>query len=328
MRVFVTGGTGLLGNTVLRQLGRTHETLALVRSDPDERVFQGIDTEFVRGDLNSEDVIDEAVSRSDAVINAAGLIHLGWKKMEQSMRVNRDGTRIVAEACLKHRKRLVHVGTVNVMAIGSRKSPSNEETELDANGGQVPCTYVLSKRAGCDEVRRLSQQGLSAVLVHPGFMMGPWDWKPSSGRMLLEVAGFWKMMSPWGGNSLCDSRDVANATIAALEKGGDDARDFILAGANWRYKKLWGELAKRVGKLGPIAPAGPLVRWAAGAIGDLKAKVTGNETDLNSASVQMSNRFNFYDSSRAKCELDYENRPSEDTLDEACGWIIDHHLNR
>ena len=32
------------------------------------------------------------------------------------------------------------------------------------------------------------ESGLLAVILNPGFMLGPWDWKPSSGRMLLQVA--------------------------------------------------------------------------------------------------------------------------------------------
>ena len=46
MRIFVTGGTGLLGNTILRQLTETDdETVTLVRSTPEPTVFDGIRTE-------------------------------------------------------------------------------------------------------------------------------------------------------------------------------------------------------------------------------------------------------------------------------------------
>ena len=210
MRIFVTGGTGLLGNNVLRQLDEAgHQLISLVRGEPDEKVFGGIRTEFARGGLNDIDVIDQSVQGCDAVIHSAGLIHPGWCRMEESMRVNRDGTRVVGEACLKHDAKLVHVGTVNTLGLGDRDHAADEETPLDNAGGQIPSAYVLSKKAGCEEVRKLVAKGLRAVLVHPGFMCGPWDWKPSSGRMMLEIARKWAPVCPSGGCSVCDPRDVA-----------------------------------------------------------------------------------------------------------------------
>ena len=61
MQIFVTGGTGLLGNTILRQLSdRGHRSIALVRTDPAAAVFEGLDTQRVRGDLFDAAVIENA----------------------------------------------------------------------------------------------------------------------------------------------------------------------------------------------------------------------------------------------------------------------------
>ncbi len=327
MRILVTGGTGLLGNNILRKLNDVgHQTVSLVRGEPDPEVFSGIETELVRGDLCEVNVIDAAVQACDAVIHSAAALHIGWTRLEESMRVNRDGTRIVAEACLKHDRKLVHVGTVNTLAVGSRDKPADEETPLDNEGGQVPCSYVVSKRAGCDEVRRLVTQGLRAVIVHPGYLIGPWDWKPSSGRMMLELSRGWKPLCPTGGCSICDPRDVAAGTIAAMEKGGDSARDYILAGENWTYKKLWTEMAVRMGKRPPLMKVGPLVRWLAGRSGDVVGAMIGREGDLNSAAVKISSDFHWYDSSRARAELGYQTRDPMESLDALEKWIREHHF--
>jgi hypothetical protein len=39
-------------------------------------------------------------------------------------------------------------------------------------------------------------RGLDAVIVNPVYMIGPWDWKPSSGRMLLEVGAGKGLFAP------------------------------------------------------------------------------------------------------------------------------------
>ncbi|MFK8110591.1 MAG: NAD-dependent epimerase/dehydratase family protein [Rubripirellula sp.] len=325
MRIFVTGGTGLLGNTILRQLSGHHQLLSLVRGEPATEVFDGIDTDFVSGDLSDGNVIDAAVAECDAVIHSAGLIHIGWQRMAESMQVNCDGTRVVARACLEHQRKLVHVGTVNALAIGTKQGPSNEETPQDHAGGQIPCSYVVSKRAGVQEVLDLVKQGLRAVIVHPGFMLGPWDWKPSSGRMMLEVGRGWKPIAPSGGCCVCDSRDVAAGTIAALEAEVENGREFILGGENWKYVDLWAEMAKRMGTRPPLMPAGPAQRWIGAIAGDLWTKIAG-EGDLNSAGVKMSSIYHWHDSSRAIAELGYQHRDAQESLDDCAKWIKKHHL--
>jgi dihydroflavonol-4-reductase len=325
MRIFVTGGTGLLGNTILRQLSESgHELLSLVRGRPNPMVFDGIQTDFVTGDLLDQDVIFDAVSRCDAVIHSAGLIHLGWKRLDESMQVNHDGTRVVVEACLKHDRKLVHVGTSNALAIGSRGAPADETMSLDNAGGQVPCSYVNSKRAGVDEVQRGVERGLNAVIVHPGFMLGPWDWKPSSGRMIVEVGRRWRPIAPSGGCSVCDSRDVAAATIAAMNAEVQSGRQYLLTGENWRYVDLWIEMAKRMGTRVPILAAGPLQRWIGATAGDFLSMVRA-ETDFNSAGVKMSSQYHWYDCSRARSELGYQTRDVQESLDDAVAWIKTPH---
>ena len=326
MRIFVTGGTGLLGNNILRQLsGAGHECTALIRQDPDPRIFAGVDAKFVTGDLRNESTIDHAIANCDAVIHSAGLIHLGWKEMDESMAVNRDGTRLIADACLRHECKLVHVGTVNTIAIASPDTVSDETTPISFAGGQVRCSYVLSKRAGVEEVKSAVKRGLRANIVHPAFMLGPNDWKPSSGRMVLEVGKTWRPACPRGVNSVCDVRDVAAATVQATILELENGREYVLAGHNLSYKELWGEIASRTGVRGPLFRAGPAQLWAAGKFGDLKASITGNETELNSAAITMANQIHAYDSSRAITELNYRIRPLTEIFDDAVAWLREHH---
>ncbi|MFG0290151.1 MAG: NAD-dependent epimerase/dehydratase family protein [Rhodopirellula sp. JB044] len=322
MRVFVTGGSGLLGNTILRHLSGAQHTLTyMVRSGTGGEIFEGIDAEPIHGDLHDQACLERATKSADVVIHSAGLIHLGWQRMEESMKVNAEGTRNVVQACLNNDSKLLHVGTVNTLAVGSREQPADETTPLDHAGGQVPCSYVISKRAGVDEVVNGIQEGLRAVLLHPGFMLGPWDWKPSSGRMMLEVGRAWKPIAPRGGCSVCDSRDVADAIIAAIDADVPNGRSYVLAGHNETYYRLWSEMGRRFGRAKPIMPAGPLQRIIGAKGGDLLTKITGNEPDINSAGVAMSSQYHWYDSSRAVAELNYRIRPMHETLDDAADWI-------
>jgi dihydroflavonol-4-reductase len=322
MRIFVTGGTGLLGNTILRQLTQAkHSITALVRQTPEAQVFEGIRCEFISGDLDDSTSLDHAIQNCDAVIHSAGLIHLGWKRLEESMRVNRDSATTIADLCLRHHKKLVYVGTLNAMAIAALGCIPDEDTARYANGGQIPSSYVVSKQAGVDAVLQRVPRGLDAVIVHPGFMLGPWDWKPSSGRMMVEVGKAWRPVAPAGGCSLCDVRDVAAATIEATLRDLPSGRQYILAGHNWTYLQLWTEMARRYNRRPPLAKVGPIPQRIAGMIGDGISRLTKNESDLNSAAIKMSSQFHWGNSQRAMDELDYHIRPAVETLDDAARWL-------
>lgn len=337
MKVFLTGGTGLLGNNIARQLSdRGDHVVALVRDQPADEVFAGVDVEFVRGDLTATDAIDQAIERCDAVIHSAALIHIGWEMMGESMRANRDGTEVIAQAARRHGKPMVHIGTVNTLAMppqrmfGSGAGGSfllaDERTPMTTETMQVPCAYVLSKRASVEVVQQQIAQGLDARFVHPGFMLGPWDWKPSSGRMMLELGRrTYVPACPTGGCSVCDVRDVAAGTLAALDRG-QTGRHYILAGENWTYRKLWHEMARRMGRPAPLLPIGPLIRACATAYGNVSRSFTGVETDINSAALKISSQMLWFDSSRARAELGYSNRDLSKTLDDAAQWIRDRFI--
>jgi dihydroflavonol-4-reductase len=81
------------------------------------------------------------------------------------------------------------------------------------------CPYVVTKREAERAVLAEVEHGLDAVIVNPVYMIGPWDWKPSSGRMLLEVGAGKGLFAPPGANDFVDVRDVAAGILAAAERG-------------------------------------------------------------------------------------------------------------
>jgi dihydroflavonol-4-reductase len=314
----VTGATGLLGNNIVRQLHEQgHRVRVLVRAAPPIASLADLDVEIVTGDVTDANAVQRAARGVRYVIHAAGDLHIGQLHLERQRRVNVHGTANVAQAARLFGARLVHVSSVDALPASHDGTPVNEETRGQPKDHN---TYVQTKREADEAVDQEQQQGLDAVIVHPGFMLGPWDWKPSSGRMLLSVARHWKPAAPTGGMSGCDVREVARATLTAATRA-PAGRHYILAGENLSYLAAWKLFARVAGRPGPLIPAGPLVRIVAGRSGDLWGRLTGNEPDVNSAMIRMSRLQHYYSSQRAVDELDYRIAPFEDAVRTAWRWF-------
>ena len=226
----------------------------------------------------------------------------------------------MAAAALEAKARLLHVSSVDALGVGSRDAPADEDSPRQ---GKIPCTYVVTKQEAEAVVRSYIDRGLDAVIVNPGFMLGPWDWKPSSGRMLLEVATRFTPFAPTGGLTSCDVRDVVDGLLAACEKA-PTGRQYILAGENLTYQQIWNLFAEVSGGSKPWFRAGPLLRFLGGYGGDLWGRMTGREPDLNSAGVRVTCQFHYYSSARAAAELGYRPRPFRQSVADAWAWFVEH----
>lgn len=315
----ITGGTGLVGNNLVRLLlQRGLRVRTLVRGNAAGRALEGLPVETVVGDVTDAGAVRRAVDGARTVIHSAAMVHVGWRGLDTMRRVNVDGTRIVAAAARAAGARLVQVSSVNALGLTGDGSPADEDTPF---GNTVECPYVVTKREAERVVLDEIDRGLDAVIVNPVFMLGPWDWKPSSGRMLLEVAAGKGLFAPPGGNDFVDVRDVAAGIIAALEKGRTGRR-YILGGHGLSYLDAWRVMARVTGRMQPLGLAPrPFVRLA-GWVGDLAAVFRRREGDVNSAATTMSMLDHNFSCRRATDELGYSFRPIDDTVQDAWDWFV------
>ena len=264
--------------------------------------------------------LQEACQGVEAVVHSAARVHIGWSDLAEQRAVNVEGARNVARAAREAQAKLAHVSTVDALGVGQPGQPADEETPRE---GKTPCSYVISKREAEEAVLEEVQQGLHAVILNPGFMLGPWDWKPSSGKMLIEVAKRFTPMAPTGGMTLCDVRDVAAGILAALEKGRVGER-YILGGHPISYLDAWKLFAQVSGGSAPWFRMGPLIRVAAGGAGDLWGKLSGREPQVNSAAIGMSSLYHYYSSRKAETELGYHCREAEQSVRDAWRWFVEN----
>ncbi len=319
----VTGGTGLVGNNVVRRFleqGRRVRVLVRPRRGGTDRSLEGLAVDQVFGRLEDEASLQQAVDGTSLVIHSAAVVHCGWRHRDEMHHVNVEGTARLARAARRAGARFVHVSSVDALGLRADGVPGDEETPP---GGMVECPYVVTKRAAEAAVLAEVARGLDAVIVNPVYMIGPWDWKPSSGRMLLEVGSGKGLLAPPGANDFVDVRDVV-AGIESAAARGQTGRRYILGGHSLTYLEAWRIFAEVTGRRPPLGNAPPLAVRTAGWFGDLAAAVLRREPPVNSAAAGMSMLRHNFSCQRAVTELGYRFRPFPETVADAWVWFCEH----
>lgn len=322
MPILVTGATGFVGNNVTRLLlDQGRHVRVLVRQDADARPLEGLAVERVLGDIRDPEAVERACSGVSAVIHAAAYLHIGHRRYAYQREINVGGTRNVIEAVRHAQARLLYISSVDALGVRRDGQPADEQTP---RVGNTPCGYVRTKQEAERLVLTAIDEGLDAVVLNPGFMLGPWDWKPSSGRMFLEVVQKQPIFAPHGGASVCDVEDVAKGIVTALDRARTGSQ-YILAGYNLTYYEIWKRMARLAGSRAPFLRVGYIIPLVAGIAGDLMGMLAGSEGTLNSMVTRMSGLEHFYSSARAQAELGYENRSLDETFQRAFDWLVERH---
>ena len=317
----VTGATGLVGNNVVRALlGCGEAVRVLVRRESTTRPLTDLDVELRYGDTRDEDAVCRAAEGVSLIIHSAAIVKIGSKELERFRAINVEGTRHVASVAEAAQIRMVHVSSTDAVGIKSLQEPADEETPFDTS---ITTPYIVTKYEAEQLVLDRITRGLDAVIVNPSFMLGPWDWKPSSGQMLLEVARGRSWLAPRGYFSVADARDVAQGILAAAERG-QCGRRYILAGRTMSYLDAWRLFAEVTGGRRPWGKLGPVGAKAVGWAGDLYGIMTGEQPGFNSGVLRITNYPRNYTSARAQAELGYHTRPVRQTVEDAWSWFQRH----
>lgn len=331
MRVLVTGATGFIGANLVRLLlERGFEVRILRRATSSNRALEGLKVERVTGELADMETMSTAVRDCRRVFHLAGAYETGPDAYERMYQCHVTGTRVLCQAALQHGvERIVICSSSVTLPFGPRSSPASEDDPDPFAATGIPYraelrAYYEAKRSQENVARGFVAQGLDVVLVHPDFVLGPWDVKPSSGKIILQVARApWIPFYPPGGKSFISSRDCAMGHLLAMEKGRTGV-SYLLGDHNLTFQEALTTIAQVAGRPPPRWPlptlalkaAGRAERWA----GQYIPAITQTSAYLESLFLER-----YRSPARARRELGLGSTPFETIVEDAYRWFRDTH---
>ena len=319
--ILVTGGTGFVGNHVVRRLCEAHHRVKVfARKTSPMKTVQGLPVEVCIGDLLDRASLDRAVQGCTAVFHVAADYRLWAPDPRELFRNNVEGTENVMAAAKKSGvQRIVYTSTVGTMAFSKDGKLATEEAFPVPSA--LTGAYKQSKFLAEQVAFRYASDGLPVVIVNPSAPVGEGDFKPTdTGKIILNFLN--RRLPAWIDTGLCltDIRDVAQGHLLAWQKGRPGQR-YILGGTNMSFKDIMDTLAHLTGLAPPLIRLPHFIALAAGFVDSTLSRFTKNPPRIPLDGVRMARYKMYVSSEKAERELGYRHGPIEPALERAIRWF-------
>ena len=320
----VSGAGGFIGSAVVRKLladGRRVRVLlepsASTRNLDDLPASQ---IERVTVDVCDYDGMARALDGVGAYYHLAAVYKLWLPDPSLIYRVNIEGTTTsLLAAGAAGVPKIVYTSSIAAVGIRADGAPSDET--VDFNLYDVANDYILTKMLS-ERIAMSFAKTLPIVVVNPAFPFGSRDIAPTpTGKVVLSILRGELPGTTPGGFCAVHVDDVAAAHVAAEAQGRVGER-YILGDHNISFRDFVHLVAEVAGVK---APTLRLPGWlgAGAAIGmELWSDyVSHTEPRATYRSVAYLQRNAFFDSSKARRELDLGSRPLVESIEQAVRWF-------
>jgi len=314
MRIGIIGATGMLGHhTALAALAAGHELVVLHRAGSRLDRIGDLRYEARVADLDDASSLAPALAGLDGVVNAAAYYPTVPRPWREELARAQAQMRAFYDACESARvARVLYVGGAIALKRRGEGVPGDETCDypaqpLDRN------SYLQVKWALDALARERARGGLGVVIGIPAMTFGEFDYGPTTGRFIVEIANGTMGAYVRGRRNAVYAGDAGRGLLAALERGRAGER-YLITGTNIEMTALVARIARIAGA--PVPRPVPLA--LARIVASLQAMrwhaFGGDPPRLSETAIAVMASGQYLDGGKAERELGYR---AQVTLDEA-----------
>ena len=309
MRILITGATGFLGRSLLPRLLRGHELVLLSRRPG---WTEGASTAV--GDITDRATLPQALEGCEAVIHLAGLVSQHPDDAARLFELHVQGTEnVLEEAQRAGVRRVVYLSTSGTVAVSADPNFIANERSETPKEIIYRWPYYRSKLIAEEAALSRSNSNMGVISLNPSVLFGPDDILGESTRSERMFLDGQVPVSPPGGLSFTDVRDVAAAVETALYRGRPGQR-YLLGSANMTFHALFERLARLSNRSAPSLRAPEVLRKALSWFPDWGKEGFGFGFSVDRYGMDQACHTWYLDDSLARAELGWSPRDPMDTL--------------
>ncbi len=334
--ILVTGGTGLVGSHLLYTLTaadvrvraiyrRAHKLEAVKKvfsyyKNDVETLYNRI--EWIEADINDVPALINAFKDIEYVYHCAAMVSFEPDKYHQLRKINIEGTANIVNLCVANRiKKLCYVSSI--AAIGKELDENKLITEDTLwNSEEDHSVYAITKYGAEIEVWRGAQEGVDAVIVNPGVILGPGFWKGGgSGSLITKIYKGFPYYTD-GITAYVGVEDVVGIMIQLMDS--DIKNDsFIVISENLSFREFQQKMAKVLGVKPAQKEAKKWLLQLGWRLDWLNHTLNGKRRKLSKQMAQSALSKTSYDASKIKKALNFNFKPINETI----ASVGNHFLN-
>jgi dihydroflavonol-4-reductase len=321
MKALVIGAGGHIGNAIVRALlDRGDEVTACGRRNTPPANLGGLPVRYAPGDAETPGQLDKWIDGHQLVVEAAapyplGVFTVGIGSGSDPIFGAERRTRALRAAVSRHNARLIFVSSCVTLA-----RPRTAAQQMHDRRIRLAHPYFEVKQLTESQIVEAAQRGLPAVIVNPTYCLGPWDLRD---RWLCTIPPVLCGEIPISINQMLnvvDVRDLAAASLAALDK--ERYGKPMLLGA---HDILTNDLYSLICELGGVSPQSRYSvppSWAilGSYFMELTFRLMGRKPLLPSGGMMMATTFDYLDRTDTFRELGITPRPLSETIADAIAW--------
>ncbi len=318
MEVLVTGASGFLAtNTIIKLLKGNYIVRALTHHQKKVLVSTSEKLKIIECDYKNITDIERAVLGCDFIIHTAAETRQGLISYKDYESINIKFTKTLCEIALKcHIKKIIFISTANVFGYGNLLNPGDENQLIKKPFSN---SYYVRSKLEAQKIVLSFKDKIEPVIINPTFMIGPYDNKKGSVRLLRNVFNKRILFFPPGGKNFVSVDDVAEIIILALNHSLS-GEILIVANENLSYKAFFLK-ASKISKTKPILiPIPSFLLMILGLFGEL-LKMGGVRNDFTFNNMRIICVKNFYSNKKVIEKFQFTFNSLDKILFDAYEWM-------